>query len=801
MNWSYIDLKTWRAYEDARTRFEKDPARYRRRLFLRSVPGYGLLELFGICFFISLLGIFATGAVVMLIQKEYVGAGFLLFVFCLFVCLLMVVFFQRSRPAGMPLDPEKFGRLYDEVEQICRDLNIAPIRRIHLDLSDRVTLVSRFRNRARVGRDTLVVGYPLICAMDARSFRICLMRALQREKAPGDALLTWIGRVWSIPTGNNPFVTGEAGSRDYATTNAYAMTNLRDLYASISPLQRVEERDGDASCREAFGARDFAAAVTRARLLAERYDLRTLLLRCLAGETGQPLSAAIRDEVRKALPEAETIRLLGRMLSASEPVTETRPAFRERVGTDDPATLLPYLERTPDAAEAYLFSCPEFEAEYDAWLEAQIRNAKTNEVVRRLRENEALDESSGDPAVWVAALDAAARLGHAERERDLLNKALEKFPDCVSFRGRQLARRIRDAATAEEEIDAADELERITRDDPALVLEFHGVLYDSAVRRGDAEHIGRLLKARESAKKRVAEMKRGKTNPFVDALNLVEMVVGGLVLVFVEGSILILLLTKGRYGFWGYFICGAHAAVFFCWGAVQDRKERRKRKAEKATANATPFDDKGMFPSPGPEAAPPVYIKLGGFRLSPNRLFGALFVLLMLAGICHIVRTERDLDRIMEAAMTAYEAKDYETAARHIRTVAERNDAGAQCLLGVFYAEGRGVEQNYAEAVKWFRKAAKENRYCKGMSGAKRRLGDCYAKGHGVKQDWNEAVKWYRLAAEEDNRFAQRKLGDCYAEGHGVVQDLSEAAEWYRRAAEQGDEEAQKALEELEKGE
>ena len=791
MNWNDIDLKTWRTYEDARTRYEKVPARYRRLLSF-SLLWYGLLDLVGICFFLFLLGIFVVVTVIALKQKEYIGAAVFLFVFGFFPLILTIALYKRSRPAGMPLDPEKFGRLYDEVEQICRDLNIAPIRHIHLDLSDRVTVVSRFRNRPRVRRDTLVVGYPLVCALDARSFRICLTRALQREKAPGDALLTWIGRVWFVPTGNNPFVTGEAGS--WKTTNAYALTNPRDLYASISPLQRLEEQDGDASCREAFNAPDFASAVTRVRFLAEHCDPRTLLLRCLAEGDAQHLAAAIRDEVRKALPEAETNRLLGRMISASEAVMETHPAFRERVCTDDPAVLLPYLQGVPDAAERYLFSCAEFEAEYDAWLDARIRKAKTDEVVRRLREKEELDESCADPAAWAAALDAAARLGHTDRERDLLGKAVEKFPEDVSFRARQLVRRVRDAATAEEEIEAAAELERITRDDPALVLEFHGVLYDSAVRSGDAEHVRRLLVAQESAKRHLAEMKRGKTNLFVASL----LVVGMFGLIFFAGFIFLQFLISGRYGFRGYFIGGAQIVIMFCWVAVQDRKERRERKTGKADALPTAFDDTAMFPSPEPEEARPIEIKLGGFRLSPNWLFGALFVLLILAGAYHLIQTERELGRIMDAAMTAYEAKDFETAARHIRAVAERNDAEAQCLLGVFYAEGRGVEQDYAEAVKWFRKAAKESKYRKGISGAKCRLGDCYYHGTGVEQDYDKALEWYRRAAEHGNHIAQRRLGDCYAEGHGVEQDLTEAAKWYRLAAEYGDEKAEAALERLE---
>ena len=789
MNWNDIDLKTWRAYENARARYEKDSARYRRILCLRWCLGYGLLCLFGLLILLSVPVILGAGAISLLIAKDNNGFLFTLFGFALFSGLYLLVCLRRAGIAGMPLDPKRFGRLYDEVNEICRDQKIAPIRRIYLDLSNRITVVSPFLNFTNVRIDRLVIGYPLICAMDARSFRVCLMRALMVKKTPRDPLLKWLCRVWTEAT------ESLYAARTYRRSLSGAeKAEMYRFYALTGPLQLEEARDRDASCRETFGARDFAAAVTRVRFLAERCDPQTLLLRGLAEGPVQHLTAVIRDEVRKTLPEVETKRLLGRMIRASEPVMETRPAFRECVGTDDPAALLPYLQGAPDAAERYLSSCAEFEAEFNAWLTARIRKAKTDEVVRRLKEKEALDEASGEPAAWTAALDAAARLGHFDRERDLLGKALEKFPDNMSFRGKQLARRIRDAASDEEELDAAAELEHLTEANPALVLEFHGVLYDSAVRRGNAEHVRRLFAARESAKKRLAEMKRGKTNMFVAVLLLVGM----LVLVFFAGFIFLQLLTGGKYGFRGYFIGGAQVIIMFCWIAVQDRKERRERKAGKAPAPATPFDDAAMFPSPEPEEAPPVEINPGGFRLSPNWLFGVLFVLFTLAGFYHIIRTERELGRIMEAAMTAYEAKDFETAARHVRAAAELNDAEAQCMLGVFYAEGRGVEQDYAEAVKWFRKAAKDSKYRKGISGAKCRLGDCYAEGHGVEQDYDKALTWYRRAAKQGNHIAQRKLGDCYAEGHDVEQNLDEAAKWYRLAAEYGDDKAEAALERLE---
>jgi hypothetical protein len=56
----------------------------------------------------------------------------------------------------------------------------------------------------------------------------------------------------------------------------------------------------------------------------------------------------------------------------------------------------------------------------------------------------------------------------------------------------------------------------------------------------------------------------------------------------------------------------------------------------------------------------------------------------------------------------------------------------------------------------------------------------------GVPQDDAEAVKWYRRAAEGGHAFAQFHLGFMYDEGRGVPQDKAEAVKWYRRLRDQG---------------
>ena len=38
-------------------------------------------------------------------------------------------------------------------------------------------------------------------------------------------------------------------------------------------------------------------------------------------------------------------------------------------------------------------------------------------------------------------------------------------------------------------------------------------------------------------------------------------------------------------------------------------------------------------------------------------------------------------------------------------------------------------------------------------------LGYCYQEGRGVEQDYEEAIEWYPLAAEQGNTIAQCNLG------------------------------------------
>jgi hypothetical protein len=59
-----------------------------------------------------------------------------------------------------------------------------------------------------------------------------------------------------------------------------------------------------------------------------------------------------------------------------------------------------------------------------------------------------------------------------------------------------------------------------------------------------------------------------------------------------------------------------------------------------------------------------------------------------------------------------------------------------------------------------------------------------YSEGRGVEQDYKEAAKWYLKAAGKEHAQAQAMLGYMYSKGQGVEQDNKEAIKWFRRAAE-----------------
>jgi TPR repeat protein len=117
---------------------------------------------------------------------------------------------------------------------------------------------------------------------------------------------------------------------------------------------------------------------------------------------------------------------------------------------------------------------------------------------------------------------------------------------------------------------------------------------------------------------------------------------------------------------------------------------------------------------------------------------------------------------------------------------AEQGDIDAQLSVGMMYDFGQGVPQNYAEAIRWYRRSAD-----RGNPAAQNNLGVMHMNGQGVPANAVEAARWIRMAADQGYAQAQMNLGWMHAQGTGVPRNYSEAIRWSRLAAEQGDAEGQ----------
>jgi TPR repeat protein len=102
------------------------------------------------------------------------------------------------------------------------------------------------------------------------------------------------------------------------------------------------------------------------------------------------------------------------------------------------------------------------------------------------------------------------------------------------------------------------------------------------------------------------------------------------------------------------------------------------------------------------------------------------------------------------------------------RILAEAGDANTQFNLGVMYANGNGVPEDDAEAVRWYRMAAEQ-----GDADAHFNLGLKYEEGEGVVQNYERAYLWLNLAAAA----SQGPEGLRYLESRDRVADRLSPAE------------------------
>jgi localization factor PodJL len=116
-----------------------------------------------------------------------------------------------------------------------------------------------------------------------------------------------------------------------------------------------------------------------------------------------------------------------------------------------------------------------------------------------------------------------------------------------------------------------------------------------------------------------------------------------------------------------------------------------------------------------------------------------------------------------------------------LRMAAAKGDASAAFEVATRFAEGRGIKQDFKQAMTWYQRSA-----AKGLAVAQYRLGTLYERGLGTPVDAARARIWYKRAAEQGNVKAMHNMAVLSA-GNGQTQpDYVAAAKWFKDAAERG---------------
>ena len=116
---------------------------------------------------------------------------------------------------------------------------------------------------------------------------------------------------------------------------------------------------------------------------------------------------------------------------------------------------------------------------------------------------------------------------------------------------------------------------------------------------------------------------------------------------------------------------------------------------------------------------------------------------------------------------------------------AAAGDIKSQLTLGIRYRDGRGVKQDRAEALKWYRMAADQ-----GDGAGLDNVGFMHLSGWGVPKNWDIGTAYFKASARTGHAQGIYNLGRSYYSGQGVEQDTPKAIATWQRAAQKGHENA-----------
>ena len=118
---------------------------------------------------------------------------------------------------------------------------------------------------------------------------------------------------------------------------------------------------------------------------------------------------------------------------------------------------------------------------------------------------------------------------------------------------------------------------------------------------------------------------------------------------------------------------------------------------------------------------------------------------------------------------------------KQLRQSSLAGDSRAQFIYGHALINGKGIEHNHKEGLKWIESSAEQ-----GFAVAQFQLALLLEYGQGIKANHQQAAKWHLKAAEQGNIGAQHSISMMYLDGKGIEKDLVNAYAWMSLAYENG---------------
>jgi len=129
------------------------------------------------------------------------------------------------------------------------------------------------------------------------------------------------------------------------------------------------------------------------------------------------------------------------------------------------------------------------------------------------------------------------------------------------------------------------------------------------------------------------------------------------------------------------------------------------------------------------------------------KIFAILFMSVFCLMACGGDTTDNpssEADRLAGMEKPKYQKATDAQKVNHYLKLANNGDANGQFEIGNYYRKGdKGFAQDYAKAMKWYKKAADQNHPIAIFN-----IGCMHGEGHGVPKDHQEAMKWIRKAAK-----------------------------------------------------